>query len=166
MDSNSSENVLAAGRYLCFSLGKEKFAVPLLHVKEVLGRLQFTTVPQAPAYFKGVVNLRGQLISVIDLRLKLKTIATDSGAVVEATTIILDFGALSLGIMVDTVDCVKEYSAGDLSPSPDIESSIDHKFILCVAREDGGLVLILDLRSVLNTEDYRVIKERQNPPAA
>lgn len=166
MNSNPEERVLEAGRYLCFSLGKEKFAVPLLHVKEVLGRLRFKSVPQSPTYFKGVVNLRGQLISVIDLRLKLKMAAIEAVGTVEATTIILDFGALSLGVMVDTVDCVKEYSAGDLSPSPDLESSVDHEYILSVAREDGDLVLILDLKAVLNTEDYKVLKDQQIKQAA
>lgn len=156
-----SENKKAEpGRYLCFSLAQEKFAIPLLSVKEVLGNLQFTKVPQSPPYFKGIVNLRGQIISVIDLRQKMK-INSKLADGVEATTIILDLGALTLGVMVDSVDYVKEYSAEDLGEPPATDSSVNTDFILSVAREREDLVLVIDIKSLLNVSDYKALNDQK-----
>jgi len=143
-------------RFLCFTLGKEKFAIPLLQVKEVLGNVETTSIPQAPAHFKGIMNLRGQVISVIDLRTKLKIGKPDITP--ETTIIIMDFAPLCLGVVVDSVDCVAEYEAKDLSDPPDTDSSTKADYITGVARANNVLTLILDLKAMLNTNDFKVIK--------
>jgi len=84
-------------RYLAFSLGKEQYAIPLLQVKEVIGQTETTPMPYAPAHFKGIMNLRGQVISVIDLRLKFKMEAKESEG--QTAIIILDLSPLSLGVV-------------------------------------------------------------------
>ncbi len=144
------------GRFLCFTLGKEKFAIPLLQVKEVLGNVETTAIPQAPPHFKGIMNLRGQVISVIDLRTKLKIGKPD--VTPETTIIIMDFAPLCLGVIVDSVDRVAMFESKELSEPPDTDSSMKADFITGVARTDNSLTLILDLKSMLNTNDYKVIK--------
>ncbi len=156
--SGSHSDSNTAGRFLCFSLGKDKYAIPLLQVKEVIGNAETTALPQAPAHFKGIMNLRGQVISVIDLRTKLKL--PKPGSAHESTIIILDFGALSLGVEVDSVDCVTAYTEKEVSPSPDTESSIKADYITGVARTENSLTLILDLKKVLNAEDYHALKNQ------
>ena len=145
-------------RYLCFSLGNQKFAIPLLHVKEVIADVATTTIPQAPSHFKGIMNLRGQVISVIDLRLLLKS--EKPGKSTETTIIILDLAPLSLGVVVDSVDSVVEYKESELSPAPDTDSSVKIDYITGVAKRENVLTLLLDIKAVLNTEDFRLMKSQ------
>lgn len=157
--NNSIKGINSSGRFLCFTLGKEKFAIPLLQVKEVLGNVETTAIPQAPPHFKGIMNLRGQVISVIDLRTKLKIGKPDITP--ETTIIIMDFAPLCLGVIVDSVDCVAMYESKDLSEPPDTDSSMKADFITGVARTENSLTLILDLKAMLNTNDYKVIKTQK-----
>lgn len=152
-----------AGRYLCFSLGKDHFAIPLLHVKEVIADVETTTIPQAPNYFRGIMNLRGQVISVIDLRLKLKSSKNEKTA--ETTIVILDLAPLSIGVVVDSVDSVVEFEAADLSPPPDTESSLKADYIVGVARLEKSLTLLLDLKTILNADDFKAMKLQNNKVA-
>src|SRR5687767_11797892 len=89
-----------SNRYICFRLGDEEFAIPLLSVREVIGVPNVTPVPQTPSYFLGIMNLRGLVISVMDLRLKMNIKGKDSA---ESTVIILDLGNYNLGVLVDEV---------------------------------------------------------------
>ncbi|OYZ12996.1 MAG: hypothetical protein B7Y39_18450 [Bdellovibrio sp. 28-41-41] len=150
---------LARGRFLCFSLGKERFAIPLLQVKEVIANTNTTNIPQAPSYFKGIMNLRGQVISVIDLRSKLKVSKPESS--LETTIIILDINSLSIGVVVDSVESVVAYDAGNISAPPDHDSAVKTEYIVGVAREKDYLTLILDLRKALNTEDMTAARQQQ-----
>lgn len=163
--AHATSTLAAGGRYLCFSLGKEKFAIPLLQVKEVIGNIETTPIPQAPPHFKGIMNLRGQVISVIDLRAKLKLGKPDSTT--ETTIIILDFDALSLGVIVDSVDSVVAYEGKDLSAPPDMELAGRTNYVIGVARSEKSLTLILDLKAVLNAEDFKAMssQSRAQTPA-
>ena len=149
----------ADGKFLCFTLGKEKFAIPLLQVKEVLGNVETTAIPQAPPHFKGIMNLRGQVISVIDLRTKLKIGKPE--VTPETTIIIMDFAPLCLGVIVDSVDCVAMFEGKDISNTPDTDSTIKSDFITGVARSENSLTLILDLEAMLNISDYKVLKNQK-----
>src|SRR5688500_4394511 len=95
----------SSNRYICFSLGDENFAIPLLAVREVIGVPEVTPIPQTPAYFLGIMNLRGLVISVMDLRTKLG-IKPKGGT--EETVMILDLGNFNLGVLVDQVTQVVE----------------------------------------------------------
>ncbi len=148
----------SGGRYLCFSLGKEKFAIPLLQVKEVIANTETTNIPQAPAYFKGIMNLRGQVISVIDLRSKLKIVHQDVNS--ETTIVILDINGLSLGVIVDSVDSVIAYSDADISDPPVHDTTVKADYIVGVARGKDHLTLVLDLEKALNTQDMKSLRQQ------
>ena len=150
-------------RFLAFSLGKEQYAVPLLQVKEVIGMIETTPMPYTPNYFRGIMNLRGQVISVIDLRLKFKMTKTSSE---QETIIILDLAPLSLGIVVDSVDSVLALSSEDISPSPDVETNIKTDYLMGVARKDKRLILLLDIAKTLSVEDLKAMKQQQASKAA
>ena len=154
--ANHDTSTQAGGRFLCFSLGKDKFAIPLLQVKEVIAYVETTSIPQAPNYFKGIMNLRGQVISIIDLRLKLKCGKPDQTS--ETTIVILDLAPLSLGVVVDTVDSVMEFEGKDISDTPDTDSSLKISYITGVARTEGHLTLLLDLKAALNADDFKAMK--------
>lgn len=145
-------------RYLVFSLAGEEYAVPLLEVKEVIGYVESTPIPYAPPYFKGVINLRGQVISVIDLRSKLNL--TKAPASQERTIIILDLEPQCLGVIVDTVDRVIALAESDLSPVPTLEKLPPAVCLRNVARLDQRLILLLDLRASLGVEDRQALQSQ------
>lgn len=160
---SSKMEMEAGGRYLCFSLGKEKFAIPLLQVKEVIANTETTNIPQAPAYFRGIMNLRGQIISVVDLRTKLKIGKAEASS--ETTIIILDFMETAVGVVVDSVDCVVAYGPADISAPPDQAGLIKNEHLLGVAREKNSLVLIADIKAILGKDEFLKTKPQASKVA-
>jgi purine-binding chemotaxis protein CheW len=147
-----------AQRFLSFSLAKEIYAIPLLQVKEVIGYTNTTPLPNVPPYFKGIMNLRGQVISIIDLRLKLKIQKADFGP--ETSVVILDIGSMNLGIVVDSIESVLSLDAEQMSPPPSMTSSQSAKCLIGVAKLDERLVLLLDVKLALNTDDFSVLNSQ------
>ncbi len=137
-------------RFLCFSLGSDEFAMPLLSVKEVIGMPEFTPIPQAPSYYLGMMNLRGQVITVIDLRSKLGIKGTKS---LETSVIIIDLGENCMGVVVDSVNSVISPALDQLSPPPDLAKTPSAEFVTDVYRKEEKLVLVLDIFKILSKED-------------
>jgi len=144
-----------AARFLIFCLNKEQYAVPLLKVKEVIAQTDVTPVPYSPPYFKGIMNLRGQVISVIDLRTKLKMPTVEPTS--ESAIIILDLAPLALGVIVDTVESVLAVAKDEVQPPPDLGGR-EVAYITGVTRKDKGLILILDIDKTLSVDDLRTFK--------
>ena len=136
-------------RYLCFTLGKEEFAIPLLSIKEVIGMPEVTPIPQAPNFLLGIMNLRGQVISIMDLRVKLGIKPTTTE---ETSVIILDFGSSQLGAVVDKVNSVQLLTKDDVAEKPAVDGSKAHDYILGVMRKENSLVLLLDIAKALSVE--------------
>lgn len=147
---------MANSRYLSFSLGVEEYAVPLLSVKEVIAVPEFTPIPYTPSHFLGIMNLRGQVISVIDLRAKFNIKPTQSE---ETSVIICDLAPLVLGVVVDSVNSVLSPKPEDISPKPDIESNRNTEFITAVYRREKHLVLVLDIQKTLTNEDRNAMNK-------
>lgn len=163
--TNSDQSVTADHRYLVFSLCDELYAVELPRVKEVIAMAETTPIPQAPSHFKGIMNLRGSVISIIDLRSKLKMSKADVGP--ETAIVILDLEPLYLGIVVNSVNSVVSLSPSEVSETPDIQLNTKKNFIQGVARKDEKLILLLDIAATLDVEDMKAIKsQQQNPQAA
>lgn len=142
-------------RFLAFTLSMEEFAIPLLAVKEVIAIPDITPIPYTPPHFLGIMNLRGQVISVIDLRLKFNMKAERSE---ETAVIICDLSPLCIGIVVNSVNQVLSLSQDDVQPKPEIESNKRSDYITGVTQIDRKLVLLLDLAKTLNVEDHMAIK--------
>lgn len=147
----NNETVDLPGRYISFTLGSEKFAIQLLQVKEVIGNIDITPVPQSPAYYEGIMNLRGQIIPVIDLRIKL---GIKKGVTKEMTIIILDFHPHSLGVIVDSIESVNTYEADDISMADQDGLFIKSEYILGIAKKDKVLTIILHLQAILHASDF------------
>jgi purine-binding chemotaxis protein CheW len=144
--------------FLSFSVNSEKFALPLLAIKEVIGNTATTPIPECPPYFKGIINLRGQVISIVDLRLKLN--GNKSSTPAGSTIIILHMPDVSLGIIVDSVDSVISVNASEISPPPDVQNA-KTEFITGVARRGNELVLILDMKYLINPADREKIQAQK-----
>jgi purine-binding chemotaxis protein CheW len=153
-------SISEASRFLIFSLAGEQYAVPLLKVKEVIALTETTPVPYSPPYFKGIMNLRGQVISVIDLRAKLKMPKAEASS--ETAIIILDLSPLSLGIVVDSVESVLAVDAGEIQPPPEVGGGSNTNYIRGVTRKDKKLILLLDIEKTLSVEDLKALKSSQH----
>jgi len=143
------------GKYLTFTLAGEEYGISILKVKEIIGLLAITMVPQTPDYVKGVINLRGKVIPVVDLRLKFGIPAM---AYTERTCIIVveirgDAANILIGIVVDAVSEVLNIKAGDIEETPNFGSRLQTDYILGLAKAAGGIKILLDIDRVLRAEE-------------
>lgn len=159
---NESKNTHGE-RYLSFNLGSEEYAIPLLAVKEVIAMPEITSIPFTPAYFLGIMNLRGQVISVIDLRQKFN-IKPQAGG--ETAVIICDLAPLCLGVVVDSINSVLAPGDGEIAPRPEIQSNKNTDYITGVLRKEKHLVLFLDIAKTLSVEDHVALNRSQSAPKA
>ncbi len=145
-----------AGKYLTFALGKEQYGLEILKVREIIGYMEITAVPQTPEYVKGVINLRGQVIPVIDLRAKL---GMDAAEITEQTCIIvceIQSGkrSFSTGIVVDNVEEVLDIDGQDIEEAPQFGSSVNTNFILGMGKIGDTVKILLDIDKVLAGDDF------------
>ena len=149
--SKLKNNGTNKNRYLCFSLGVEQFAIPLLSAKEVLAVPEFTPIPHSAPYYVGVMNLRGQVVSVIDLRVKFNFKPTKSE---ETTVIIIDVGGQNIGVIVDSINFVIAADDNEIAPKPQVDNiKSTSDYVIGVYRRDENLVLFFDINKLLSAED-------------
>jgi purine-binding chemotaxis protein CheW len=148
---NSRVSFAADGsQYLTFSLGQEEYGVEILKVQEIKGYSAITPIPNTPPYVKGVMNLRGAIIPVVDLRWKLGMPAAEYGPF--TVIVVVKVGSKTIGLVVDAVSDVLNIPAADLQPAPDFGAQVDATFISGMARAGEKLVVLLDLDRVLGAE--------------
>ncbi|MDI6852458.1 MAG: chemotaxis protein CheW [Deltaproteobacteria bacterium] len=143
------------GKYLTFTLADEDYGLEILKVREIIGMMGITAIPQTPPYIKGVINLRGRVIPVIDLRLKFGLPSLEYG---ERTCIIVvdvlsRLGPVQVGVVVDSVSEVLNVGGGDITPPPAFGVQIDTGYILGIAKAKGGIKILLDIDRVLAAEE-------------
>ena len=153
---NKETNPAAADRYLQFNLGANEYAIPLLQVREVIGNPETTPIPFSPSYFIGLVNLRGQVISVIDLRKKMGV--TPNEAKSDSAVIILDLQGVVMGCLVDSVNRVLNLQPGQIQPAGEVESVAKLDFLLGVAQVENRLTSLVDVYKLLNIKDVEMVK--------
>lgn len=146
--TTGSEKLTDLNRYLAFTLGTEHYAIPLLTVREVVAMPEITKVPNTPPYFLGIINLRGQVISIVDLRSKFKIKIEDAGKN-ETAVVIVNIDDLCIGVVVDSVDSVLPLSAKDIQDRPQIESSMSSEYILGVTEQQNSLIVLIDISKVV-----------------
>lgn len=153
----------AIDRYLSFSLGEEEYGIPLLNVKEVLAVPKITPIPFTPPHFLGVMNLRGQIVSTIDLRKKfgMKEVTMNH----ETVLIIVNLDPVFLGVVVDSVNKVLNATKAEISEPPDLLDVCPGTFLTGVVRKDMKLILLLDIAKTLDIEDLVAIQQNSNKAA-
>jgi purine-binding chemotaxis protein CheW len=139
------------GKYLTFVLGDEEYGLEILKVREIIGHMDITAVPRTPDYVKGVINLRGQVIPVIDLRSKFGMQATET---TEKTCIIVvqidhDGRGINTGIVVDEVSEVLDIEGEDIEEAPSFGADVDTDFILGMGKIGDSVKILLDIDKVL-----------------
>ena len=149
------------GKYLTFILSSEEYGIGILKIKEIIGLMPITSVPQTPEFIKGVINLRGKVIPVMDLRLRFGMPAM---GYTERTCIIVveidgQTAALQIGIVVDAVSEVLNIKAEDIEATPSFGTRLNADFILGLAKMNGGIKILLDIDRVLGREETALLAE-------
>jgi purine-binding chemotaxis protein CheW len=143
------------GKYLTFALGKEEYGIGILKVKEITGMMPVTPVPRTPGYVKGVINLRGKVIPVVDLRLKFGM--EEIGYTERTCIIVVEMASVSsailMGIVVDSVSEVLNIRGGEIEETPAFGAKLDTGYILGLAKMKGRVKILLDIEKVLHTGD-------------
>lgn len=139
------------GRFLTFRLASEEFAVEIKNVVEIINVLPITSLPEAPAFVKGVVNLRSKIIPVIDMRLKLHKESADYTQ--RTCIIIIDINGSNVGLIVDMVLEVIKISDENIEPPPEFKSGAKSRFLKGIGKSDGNIKLILCCETLLTDEE-------------
>jgi purine-binding chemotaxis protein CheW len=143
------------GKYLTFNLANEEYGIGILKVKEIIGMMTITPVPQTPSFVKGVINLRGKVIPVIDLRLKfgMEEIEYDERTSIIVVEVRGGTGTVQIGIVVDSVSEVVNIKNEDIENTPTFGTRLDTDYILGMAKMGGGVKILLDIDQVLTDEE-------------
>ncbi len=140
------------GKYLTFSLSEEQFGLEILKVREIIGYMEITAVPQTPGYIKGVINLRGQVIPVVDLRAKfgMETTETTEETCIIVVEIEQDARRFNTGIVVDCVQEVLDIGDESIEPAPHLGTNVNTDFILGMGKINNSVKILLDIDKVLS----------------
>lgn len=144
-----------ASEFLTFTLGSEEYAIDILKVQEIRGYEQPTLIANAPPFIKGVINLRGIIVPIVDLRIKfnLSRIEYTPFTVV----IILNIASRVIGVVVDSVSDVISLNSQQIRPAPDFSASFDTKYILGLATVDARMLIVTDIAQLMTSRDMELI---------
>jgi purine-binding chemotaxis protein CheW len=135
-----------AGKFLTFFLAGEEYGLEILKVHEIIGMLPITRIPRSPDYIRGVINLRGKVIPIMDLRTRFSMPASDTD---EACIIVTQIQGVSIGIVVDQVSEVSNITADEVEDTPSFGADVHTEFLLGLAKQGGKVKLLLDIDRVL-----------------
>lgn len=139
-----------AGKYLTVAIADEAYGIPVHKVREIIRLQRITPVPQMPSHVRGVINLRGRVIPVIDLRTRFGVQATDTERTcVVVVCVSLAAGLVHMGLVVDAVEEVTHFSAADIEETPDFGSNLTASYLVGMAKVKGAVKTLLDIDRVL-----------------
>lgn len=148
-------------KYLTFVLATEEYAVDILRVQEIKGWNKITTIPNTPHYICGVINLRGTIVPIIDLRMRFNLDRLEYGpmTVVVVVKVLSSKGKeRTMGVVVDAVSDVYDVSDNEIKPPPDFGSSISTEFIKGLTTVDNKMVIVLDIDRLLNSNELAIVE--------
>jgi purine-binding chemotaxis protein CheW len=152
---------IKTGKYLTFTLKQEEYGIGILKVKEIIKMMPITSVPRTPEFVKGIINLRGKVIPVIDLRLKFSMESIDYS---DRTCIIVvevesNDSTVLIGVVVDSVSEVLNIKEEEIEATPAFGSKLDTDYILGMAKMEGGVKILLNIDQVLSNKEIATLKQ-------
>lgn len=150
-----NQNDQVSDKYIVFNLGKESYGAEILSIKEIINVKDVTRLPNLPDFVKGVINLRGVIVPVVDLRLKLKLPPREYDK--HTVIIVLESAGKTLGFVVDSVDTVDDLVKDSIQETPDIGIKIENKYIKGVGKKDERLIILLNLEKLFTQEENNQI---------
>ncbi|GHC89526.1 chemotaxis protein CheW [Pseudorhodoferax aquiterrae] len=144
-----------AGEYLTFRLGQEEYGIDILKVQEIRGYEQPTRIAHAPHFLKGVVNLRGTIVPIVDMRLKFNCSQAEYNSF--TVVIILHLRARIVGIVVDSVSDVLQLQSDQIRPAPEVETSVDANCIVGLGALSERMLILLDIERLMSGVDMGLV---------
>lgn len=156
----SADVITEATQYLTFSLGEEDFALEIAKVREVLDYTNITKVPRMPEFLRGVINLRGNVVPVTDLRLKLGMSATERtvNTCIVIVEIDIDGELMDMGVLTDSVQEVLDLDQSQIEPPPRLGTKLNTEFIRGMGKRDDRFLIILDIDKVLSSDELAMVQ--------
>ena len=155
--TGTQEREAWAGLYLTFELAGEVYGLEILSVQEIIGVIDVTHVPRTPAFVRGVINLRGKVIPVIDLRLKFGMEPQENTE--KTCIIVVQVGPVIMGVLVDEVSEVLNIAEAQIDAAPSFGTGVDTRFIMSMAKVNDKVVMLLDICRVLEENELSAMKE-------
>jgi purine-binding chemotaxis protein CheW len=152
VNETTQKTTSRGGKYLTFALANEEYGLEILKVREIMGIMDITTVPRTPDYVKGVINLRGKVIPVVDLRLKFGFEVIEQTK--ETCIIVVEVNGVQIGIIVDRVSEVLDILIDDIEDLPSFGSSVNTDFILGIGKAKEKVIMLLDITQVVAGDDF------------
>lgn len=143
------------GRFLTFSVGKEDFGIEIGYVTEIIGMQPITGIPETEDYIKGIVNLRGKIIPVVDMRLKFKK--EPSEYTDRTCIVVIETSEMSVGLIVDKVSEVLTIDDKEIAPPPDYKTGIKNRYIQGIGKVGGEVKLLLDCKKLFNEDEINTM---------
>ncbi len=150
-DSQEAGGGAQAGEFLTFTLGAEEYGIDILKVQEIRGYDAVTRIANAPAYIKGVINLRGTIVPIVDLRIKFRLGEPEYNQF--TVVIILNLGGRTVGVVVDGVSDVMTLAAEQVRPAPDFGAIVDTRYVTGLGALDERMLILLDIEKLMTSGD-------------
>ena len=147
----------AGGEYLTFRLGQEEYGIDILKVQEIRSYEQPTRIANAPAFVKGVVNLRGVIVPIVDLRLKLGCDSVEYNSF--TVVVVLNVRGRVVGAVVDSVSDVLQLSGEAIKPAPEMNTSVDTRFITGIGSIGERMLILMDIEALMSSADMGLIDD-------
>ncbi|HWQ29991.1 MAG TPA: chemotaxis protein CheW [Negativicutes bacterium] len=157
MDSTDNSEDTQKGKFLTFLLGKEVYAVEIKYVIEIIGIQPITEVPELPDYVKGIINLRGKIIPVMDIRLRFKKEPREYND--RTCIIVVEVAGILLGLIVDNISEVISIPDEEIVPPPEMNKGTENKYIRSIGKVGNNVKLILDCEKLMNCTDVDAISQ-------
>lgn len=143
------------GKYLTFSLGNEEYGIPILQVREIIGMMEITSVPRTPEFIKGVINLRGKIIPIMDLRAKfsMESIDYTERTCIIVVEILVNQTTRQMGIVVDMVSEVVNIDEQDIEAALDYGATVEGDFLTGMGKVKGKVVMLLNIDRIVDCEE-------------
>ena len=155
--ADKKESSTYEGQFLTFALNSEEYGIEILRTREIIGVMDITTVPQTPDFMKGVINLRGKVIPVIDLRLKFSM--QEEEYTQETCIIVVEANNSQVGIIVDSVSEVLNIKNGEIENTPSFGQGIDTDFLMGLGKVNEKIIILLDIEQILSSEVMDIVKQ-------
>lgn len=140
-----------AGKYLTFALADEEYGLEILKVREIINMMEITAVPRTPRHVKGVINLRGKVIPVVDLRMRVGMAEADRSD--ETCIIVVSIGEVEMGIIVDRVSEVLDIAGEDIADAPSFGAQVNTDYIIGMGKINDRVTILLDISKLLSSSD-------------
>ena len=150
-DQTTGKAARTGGKFLTFFLAGEEYGIAILKVHEIIGMMAITSVPRTPAFIRGVINLRGKVIPIIDLRLKFGMASQDQTS--ETCIIVVHVEGIEVGIVVDRVSEVLNIAGEDIEDAPSFGAEVNTDYILGIGKSQGKVKILLDIDRVLSGQE-------------